>query len=143
MKKFIIFWVAVCLAFFSSAAVFASAEEGTPRIYAADCTATQGGYAYVDIKAENLSDVGSMEVYVSYDTSVFAYNSSSENGLNAGNICEVADDSEEGVITLQALSLSGMNGSGNLNRRRRRAARKRARSRGFAPMIQAMWRLVS
>ena len=114
MKKFIIFWVAVCLAFFSSAAVFASAEEGAPRIYAADCTATQGGYAYVDIKAENLSDVGSMEVYVSYDTSVFAYNSSSENGLNAGNICEVADDSEEGVIMLQSLSLSGMNGSGNL-----------------------------
>ena len=114
MKKFIIFWVAVCLAFFSSAAVFASAEEGAPRIYAADCTATQGGYAYVYIKAENLSDVGSMEVYVSYDTSVFAYNSSSENGLNAGNICDVADDSEEGVVTLQALSLSGMNGSGNL-----------------------------
>ena len=114
MKKFIIFWVAVCLAFFSSAAVFASAEEGAPRIYAADCTATQGGYAYVDIKAENLSDVGSMEVYVSYDTSVFAYNSSSENGLNAGNICEVADDSEEGVITLLSLSLSGMNGSGDL-----------------------------
>ena len=99
---------------FSSAAVFASAEEGAPRVYAADCTATQGGYAYVDIKAENFSAVGSMEVYVYYDTSVFAYNSSSANGLNAGNLCDVADDKENGVVLLQSLSPGGMNGSGNL-----------------------------
>lgn len=88
------------------------AEQVLPAVYASSTTTRQGDYAYVNIEAENFIAVGSLEVFVYYDTTALTFNSSYENGLNSGNICEVNDSG--GVINLSTLSLDGMEGSGSL-----------------------------
>ena len=87
-------------------------EQALPAVYASDTTARQGDYAYINIQAENFVSVASLQVFVYYDPSAFIFDSSYENGLNSGNLCEVNDSG--GAISLSALSLEGMEGSGSL-----------------------------
>ena len=99
------------------AAPYAAAAEGDeeqalPAVYASNTTVRQGDYAYINIQAENFTDVASVEVFVYYDATAFTFYSATENGLNSGNLCEENDDG--GVISLSALSLEGMEGTGGL-----------------------------
>ncbi len=121
MKKLSMFAAAVCAAlaalfssFWLSAA--AAAESAPPRIYGGTASARQGGVAYLNIAAENFEKVGSMEVTVFYEPSVFSVQSVEKTGLNAGNTSADNDDPEQGALSLTAASGSeeGISGSGNL-----------------------------
>lgn len=116
MKKILMFLASACFALISAlllSATAVSAAEGAPRIYAGEGSAQQGSVAYVYVCAENLEKVGSMEVTVFYEPSVFSVSSVSGTGLNSGAFTSEHDD-ENGALTLTAIYPEGLSGTGNL-----------------------------
>lgn len=111
MKKILIILLAFISTFCSGAALVAFAD-GSARIYADDEQVYQGNYVYIDVRAENLADIGSLDVYLLYDQSVFTYRYNSAGELTVDSICET--ETGEGELVFRAVSLEGISGTGRL-----------------------------
>ncbi len=92
----------------------AKAEESpSPKVYASDISVRQGSYAYAYIKAENFVSVGSLELFVYYDSNVFSVNGQSVTGIIKNEMVST-NVATVGEAELFMASATGVNGSGNI-----------------------------
>lgn len=116
LKRFSICLLAILalLCFICSSSIkSANAGESPPKVYANDISVKQGNYAYVYIKAENFVSVGSLELYVYYDSSVFNVYSQSVTGLIRNEMVST-DVATPGEAELFMASAIGVSGDGDL-----------------------------
>ena len=92
--------------------VFAGAATGQ-QVTASAATVTAGNTATVTVKAENFTDVATLEVYIYYDPTVLTLSSTSNGSLLSDAQASV-NTAEAGTVKLVAMALNGISGSGNL-----------------------------
>ena len=104
----------ISLLFIFSAAAFAAAPQGeAPAVWIDDQTVTAGNSFSFYIKARNLENVGALSLSLIYDATQFEFSAISAQSMIDSEI-RSANTQNEGVIGMDFISLSGVNGSGNL-----------------------------
>ncbi len=86
--------------------------EGTAQVAAENYTTSQGGYAYVYLRANNFVDVAVLDIEVFYDSSVMSVNYTSNGSMFSGASVST-NTSEAGVIKISAMSVNGFNSTGS------------------------------
>ena len=110
-KRIIALCLALCL-IFAAVPAFAGAATGQ-QVTASAATVTAGNTATVTVKAENFTDVATLEVYIYYDPTVLTLSSTSNGSLLSDAQASV-NTAEAGTVKLVAMALNGISGSGNL-----------------------------
>ena len=111
MKKILALLLSLSLVL-SAAPVFAGAAQGQ-RVVAGTSSANAGGSGSLTLKAENVTNIASMEVYLYYDPTVLTVTGTSNGSLLSGAQVSV-NTGEAGTVKLVMMSLNGVSGSGNL-----------------------------
>ena len=93
--------------------VNATSSTTTPKVVANDYTANQNGYAYININAENFVDVGSIELFIYYDSTLFEITSNYTLDFLSSSSC-VTNTETQGEASLHAISLDGLSGNGSM-----------------------------
>ncbi len=97
----------------SAVAVVPAAAADTAVISANDITTYKGYTVSVNIRAENLSNVGSLDIAIYYDSSVVTLKEVKNGTLISG--CLVSNNKDVvGVVSSSIASLTGLSGSGTL-----------------------------
>ena len=79
-------------------------------VVAEDCSATQGGYAYVYLRAKNFVNVAALDIAIYYDSSAMSIDYTSNSSfLNSAQVS--TNTATSGVIKMSALALNGLNSS--------------------------------
>ncbi|MBR5145237.1 MAG: hypothetical protein IKV34_01050, partial [Clostridia bacterium] len=119
MKRFLttllfVLTIATAIFFGSPTVAFAQEEQpAKPMVVANNSETTANGYAYISFSAQNFVDVGGIEIFVFYNKDLFEINSQWTGYLLDGAFCTVNTDTP-GEIRLNAISLDGINGNGEL-----------------------------
>ncbi len=108
MKKRIAAFALSVLILISALPFNAFASSTGAVVVVENCTAAQGGYAYVNLNAKNFVNVAVLDIEVHYDSSVmrvhYANNSTLFNGASVS-----VNTATAGVIKISAMSVSGFN----------------------------------
>ena len=110
-KRSLALLLSLCL-LLSAAPVYAGAATGQ-QISANAVTVTAGNTATVTVKAENFSAIAVFGLEIYYDASVLTLSSASAGSFLSGTQNSV-NTAEAGVITMNAMSLEGVSGSGTI-----------------------------
>ena len=110
-KRIIALFLSLCLIL--SAAPAATGAATGQQVTAGAVTVTAGNTASVTLRAENFDSIAALDVYVFYDPAVFTVSSTYNGSMLSGAQTSV-NTGESGKITLSAMSLNGISGSGNL-----------------------------
>ncbi len=107
MKKIVTVFMLLIILFTCALPFFASAENAA-TVVAQDCSVTQGGYAYMNLRANNFSNVAAIDIDVYYDSDAMSVNSiSNQTLLNGATVS--TNTSTIGVIKISAVSVTGLN----------------------------------
>jgi len=112
MKRSILALLLVFCMLFLSVPVFAGTDT-EQQVYAQTATVTAGNMVTVYVMAKNFSSVAVMDIYVYYDPQVFTVDGTSNGSMLSGAQASV-NTKEIGTVKLSAMSLDGINGSGDL-----------------------------
>lgn len=110
-KRIFALFLSLCL-ILSAAPVVSGAATGQ-QVTANAVTVTAGNTASVTLRAENFENIAALDVYIYYDPAVFTLSSTYNGSMLSGAQTSV-NTAEAGTITLSTMSLTGINGSGNL-----------------------------
>lgn len=115
MKRFrkIISVLCIFAIVLSTAAAFPVAAADTAVISANDTTVYKGSSFWLDINAENISDVGTMEIAVYYDSAVLTLQGIHNRYLVDGCLLST-NGNIIGVASMSILSTEGLSGSGTM-----------------------------
>ena len=117
MRRRIIPLVCLLVAFlvlFSGVVAFAATpEKDGPFVWIEDQTVTAGDTFYIDIQARDLENVASLSLSLLYDAEQFEFLTVSAQEMIDEEICST-NTKTQGHIGLDFISLSGVNGSGNI-----------------------------
>ena len=105
--------ICILLIILSATAAIPAAAADMATIYANDVAAYKGNSVSVTINAENLNNVGSLDIEIYYDSSAVTLNEIKNGSLVSG--CLVSTNKDVvGVATASIVSLSGLSGKGTL-----------------------------
>lgn len=107
MKRRIIALLAAILLLLTSVPLTASAAEGA-QVVAENAKATQGGYAYVYLRADHFVDVAVLDIEVYYDSTRMSVSSVTNGSMLTGASVSVNKDTV-GVVKISAMSVAGFN----------------------------------
>ena len=89
--------------------------ETKPSIYSENKTVTQGDYFYPYIKAKDFKNIGSLELFIYYDSSKLTLNYCNTSSLLSNEFVSINNDTI-GEIKVYVASINGISGSGNFLR---------------------------
>lgn len=116
-KLFYVFVFIISLMLFSTCFIVKAEDsvETKPTIYSEDKTVTQGDYFYPYIKAKDFKNIGSLELFIYYDSSKLTLNYCNTSSLLSNEFVSINTDTI-GEIKVYVASINGISGSGNLLR---------------------------
>jgi len=110
-KKVIAILLTLCM-LLTAAPIYIGAAEGA-TVTASKVSVTQGSSVSVTVRAENFQSIASLDVFIYYDGDALSVTGTSNGGMLSGTQASV-NKSKAGEVKLSAISLDGINGSGNL-----------------------------